>query len=102
MTETPEPQEDPDLNYLIAQLDPQRLGLIIIEGFKQIPFPKIEFHRSSTEQPLLFPNDPYIIALAHDGKLTCATSLQQLAINNPQCVADFIIDYCNNPDSEKA
>jgi molybdopterin-guanine dinucleotide biosynthesis protein B len=94
MTETPEPQDDPDLNYLIDQLDPNRLDLIMVEGFKHLPFPKIELHRPSTRQPLLFPDDPHIIAVAHDATLPVATQLPLLDINDPQAFADFIIHYC--------
>lgn len=94
MTETPEPQDDPDLNYLIDQLDASRLDLIIVEGFKHLPFPKIELHRPSTQQPLLFPNDPHIVAVAHDEALPVATQLPQLDINNPLLFAEFIINHC--------
>ncbi|MEH6469789.1 MAG: molybdopterin-guanine dinucleotide biosynthesis protein MobB [Halopseudomonas sp.] len=93
MTETPEEQDDPDLNYLIEQLDHARLDLIIVEGFKQLPFPKIELHRPSTGNPLLFPNDPHILAVAHDAPLPVETQLPVLDINNPQQVADFIVSY---------
>lgn len=94
MTETPEEQQDPDLNYLIRQLDPSRLDLILVEGFKHLPFPKIELHRPSTGNQLLFPNDPHIVAIAHDETLPVATQLPQLDINSPIAVADFIVSYC--------
>lgn len=94
MTETPEEQDDPDLNYLIRQLDPSRLDLILVEGFKHLPFPKIELHRPSTGSQLLFPNDPHIVAIAHDETLPVATQLPQLDINSPIAFADFIISYC--------
>jgi molybdopterin-guanine dinucleotide biosynthesis protein MobB len=94
MTETPEQQGDPDLNYLIDQLDHSRHDLIMVEGFKQLPFPKIELHRPSTGQRLLFPEDPHIVAIAHDETLPVATQLPLLDINDPQALADFIIHYC--------
>lgn len=94
MTETPEEQDDPDLNYLIQQLDHSRHELILVEGFKMLPFPKIELHRPSTNSPLLFPNDPNIIAIAHDGELAQPTRLPTLDINNPASLADFIVDFC--------
>lgn len=94
MTETPEEQQDPDLNYLIARLDHSRIDLILVEGFKQLPFPKIELHRPSTGQQLLFPNDPHVVAVAHDGILPVATQLPRLDINSPDAVVDFIVAYC--------
>jgi molybdopterin-guanine dinucleotide biosynthesis protein B len=94
MTETPEEQADPDLNYLIEQLDHSRLDLILVEGFKHLPFPKLELHRPSTGNPLLFPDDPHIIAIAHDATLPVATRLPRLDINNPLEVVEFILAYC--------
>ena len=94
MTETPEQQGDPDLSYLIDQLDHGRHDLIMVEGFKQLPFPKIELHRPSTGHRLLFPDDPHIIAIAHDETLPVATQLPQLDINDPSALVDFIIHYC--------
>ena len=105
MTETPELQDDPDLNYLIEQLDASRHELIMIEGFKMLPFPKIELHRPSTGNPLLFPNDPNIVAIAHDAELPVATQLPKLDINDPQAIAEFVIDYCGlttQPDPQRS
>ncbi len=93
MSDTLEEQADPDLNYLIAQLDPQRLDLILVEGFKHLPFPKIELHRASTGHPLLFPDDPHIVAIAHDEPLPVATRLPRLDINKPLAIVDFIVAY---------
>ena len=94
MTETPN-QPEPDLNYLIAQLDPSLADLIIVEGLKREAFPKIELHRPSTGQPLMFPDNDYIVAVATDAPLSQATELPLLDINNPQAVADFVIHYCH-------
>lgn len=94
MTDTPEAQDDPDLNYLIAQLDHSRLDLILVEGFKHLSFPKIELHRPSTGKSLLFPCDPHIVAIAHDEPLPVATRLPRLNINNPLEIVDFMVAYC--------
>lgn len=94
MTETSE-QQEPDLNYLIQQLDPKLADLIIVEGLKREAFPKIELHRPSTGQPLMFPDNPYIIAVATDAPLAQATELPLLDINNPAAVANFVIEFCH-------
>ncbi|MFT5719944.1 MAG: molybdopterin-guanine dinucleotide biosynthesis protein MobB [Motiliproteus sp.] len=94
MTETLENQDDPDLSYLISRLDHSRIDLILVEGFKQLPFPKIELHRPSTCHQLLFPNDPHIVAIAHDETLPVTTQLPRLDINDPEAVVDFIVAYC--------
>ncbi|MFT6916077.1 MAG: molybdopterin-guanine dinucleotide biosynthesis protein B [Motiliproteus sp.] len=94
MTETPEEQSDPDLNYLIGRLDHSRIDLIMVEGFKHLPFPKIELHRPGTGHPLLFPDDPNIVAIAHDEVLPVPTQLPHLDINSPEAIVDFIVAYC--------
>ncbi len=94
MTETgPEPEDDPDLGYLISRLDLTSIDLILVEGFKQQPFPKIELHRPSTGNPLLFPRDPDILAVATDQPEQIDTRLPLLDINNPQQLMDFIFDH---------
>ena len=96
MTETPQQQDEPDLNFLIAQLNQDQLDLILVEGFKQLSFPKIELHRSGTGSRLLFPDDPHIIAVAHDEPLPVATGLPQLDLNDPDEITAFIVRYCQH------
>ena len=64
-----------------------------MEGFKLEHFPKIELHRPSQGKPLLFPEDPCIIAIATDGKLPVETGIPQFDINSPVPIAHFINDF---------
>lgn len=57
--------EEPGLETLLAKLSP--VDLILIEGFKTGPHPKIEAHRPETGAPLLAPRDPTIRAVASTG-----------------------------------
>lgn len=50
------------LERLLAQLAPT--DVVIVEGFKRDPFPKIEVHRAEVGKPLLQPDDPHIVAVA--------------------------------------
>ena len=77
------------LDALLAKLSD--CDLVLVEGFKREAIPKIEVHRAEVRQPLLFPDDPHIVAVATDTALD--TSLPQLDINDPQAVADFVVDY---------
>ena len=43
--------------------------LVLIEGYKREPLPKLEVWRSAVGKPLLFPEDEHIIALATDDLL---------------------------------
>lgn len=76
----------------IARLDHDQLDLILVEGFKPETIPKIELHRPSLGMPLLFPDDPGIIAIASDAPLTVATKLPLLDLNAPEQLRDFIIE----------
>jgi len=91
MTETPDQDSDPDLQKLINKLDQSQLDLILVEGFKHIPFDKIELHRSETNKPFLHPNDNSIIAIATNKSSTVSTQLPLLDINKPDSIASFIL-----------
>lgn len=89
--ENPSPQGDPALEPLLARLDTRMLDLVLVEGFKHEPFPRIELHRPSLGKPLLYPHDPHIMAVASDQPLDCPLPL--LDLNQPECIADFIQRY---------
>jgi molybdopterin-guanine dinucleotide biosynthesis protein MobB len=46
ITEFEHPGEEPDLQQIIASLDTSRVDMILVEGYKDIHFPKIELHRA--------------------------------------------------------
>lgn len=93
MVETPDNDDDPRLDEMLAQLDQEKLDLILVEGFKHVSFPKIELHRPSTGKALLFPDDPDIIAVACDETDAIDTDLPLLDLNNPEQIAEFILDF---------
>ncbi|HET7402690.1 MAG TPA: molybdopterin-guanine dinucleotide biosynthesis protein B [Usitatibacter sp.] len=65
--------------------------LVIVEGYKTEPIPKIEVHRRECRSPLIHPDDAHVVAIATDEPL--ATRLPQLDVNDPQAVAGFIVKY---------
>jgi len=54
----------PGLRNLLAQLAP--VDLVLVEGFKSGPQPRIEVHRAALRQPFLYPGHPGILAVASD------------------------------------
>jgi molybdopterin-guanine dinucleotide biosynthesis adapter protein len=48
----------------LARLSP--CDLVLVEGYKAAPIPKLEVHRAGLGKPLLQPRDPHILALATD------------------------------------
>lgn len=55
---------EPHLAELLAKMSP--VDLVIVEGFKADPHPKIEVHRAANGKPMMFGNDPTIVGIASD------------------------------------
>ena len=86
-------RSEPSLQEALKALDAASLNLVLVEGFKTEHFPKIEVHRAVLGKPLLFPDDPDIIAIATDSELPIrARHLPLLNLNQPADVADFILN----------
>jgi molybdopterin-guanine dinucleotide biosynthesis adapter protein len=68
------------------------VDLLIIEGFKREPHPKIEVYRQANDKPLLHPEDPHIVAVASDVPLPEVT-LPVLALDDIKAIADFILQH---------
>jgi len=96
MVETPEATKEPSLNGLLTQLDQTQLDLILVEGFKDEPFSKIELHRPTLGKPLLHTKDSNIIAIASDQDIEIKRDIAQLDINNIKQITDFILNYMNH------
>ncbi len=80
---------EPDMKQLVEQLDLKNLDLVLVEGFRHLPFAKIELHRPDTARPLLFKEDPTIIAVASDKNVETG-ELPLLNLNAVEEVAGFI------------
>lgn len=78
---------EPDLETLLAQLAP--CDLVLVEGYKRAPHPKVEAHRAATGRPLLAPGNPTIRALASDVALD--HPLPRFDLDDVTRIADFIL-----------
>jgi molybdopterin-guanine dinucleotide biosynthesis adapter protein len=83
--------QEPKLDDQLKLFDQAELDLILVEGFKSEAFPKIELHRAIMNKPLLYPNDPNIIAIASDTQLLTPDRISQLDINQPNMIVEFIL-----------
>ena len=90
---------DPELSHLLTRMDHRNLDLVLVEGFKHEHFPKIELYRPGLGKPLLFPDDPDIIAVAADGPIGRETQLPLLDLNDPEEIAEFIRAHLPGADS---
>ena len=88
-----EEETEPDLEDLLSYINPEKVDLVLVEGFKQWAFPKIELHRPSTGKSLLFPDDKNIIAIAHDETLSTQADIPVMDINNTEQIAEFVLQF---------
>ncbi len=85
---------EPRIGDLIPCIDTRELDLILVEGFKREPIPKIEVCRPSLGLPAIHEHDPNVIAVACDTRdLASARDLPLLDLNDPRTVCDFISDW---------
>lgn len=85
------PPQEPNFSAQVDTLTSQALDLILVEGFKSAPFPKIELHRPILKKTLLFPKDNHIIAVASDHPIDLPSHLKALDLNKPNEIAQFIL-----------
>ena len=82
---------EPELSDLLVRLDADRLDLVLVEGMRHADLPKIELHRPALGRPLLFPDDPRIIAIASDAPLDRPAPIPVLDLNNVAAIGEFIL-----------
>nr|WP_296751032.1 molybdopterin-guanine dinucleotide biosynthesis protein B [Thioalkalivibrio sp.] len=98
MIENPEGQDkEPVLADLVRKLDPRRADLILVEGFKREPIPKIEIHRPGLGKPLLCVDDPHIIAVATDCPESVPEGTRALPLDEVRVIAAFIGEHFDLP-----
>ena len=80
---------EPSFEEQLKHLSP--CDLLLVEGFKFAPIPKLEVWRKEPGEALLHPNDPHIVALATDDKV--ATKLPVLDLNDDEAICAFILRH---------
>ena len=84
--------DEPTLTQLLSRLSD--CDLVLVEGFKREPMPKLEVHRPSLGKLPLWPDDPCIVAIASDVPLERPPSkdLPQFRLDDVESVATFIVE----------
>ena len=80
---------EPSFEEQVKRISP--CDLLLVEGFKHAPIPKLEIWRAATGEPLLHPNDPHIVAVASDTKIE--TKLPLLNLNDVEAISGFILKH---------
>ncbi|MFO1283846.1 MAG: molybdopterin-guanine dinucleotide biosynthesis protein B [Burkholderiales bacterium] len=78
------------LEAALGRLSP--CDLVLVEGYKRLPLPKLEIHRSEVGKPWLHPDDPTIVAIASDVPPAVAAGRVLFALNAFDEIATFIVE----------
>jgi molybdopterin-guanine dinucleotide biosynthesis adapter protein len=79
--------QEPDLPYLLAQMEP--VDLILVEGFKSHAYPKLEVYRPTLGKPSLWDREPQVVGVASDATPDIGAR-DLLPLNAPDAVASWI------------
>ena len=82
-------EAEPTFEEQLRHLSP--CDLLLVEGFKHAPIPKLEVWRAETGEALLHPNDAHIVAVASDARVD--TRLPLLDLNDAPGIAGFILGH---------
>jgi len=83
-------EAEPGLDALLRRLSP--VDLVVIEGYKRAPHPKLEVFRAAVGKPLLHPDDPHIVAVASDTALPRAT-VPVIALDDVERIVDAMLEH---------
>lgn len=90
------------LDQLLTKITP--VDLVLIEGFKSEPHPKIEVYRSSLGKEPIWPNDPSVIAIATDEDIS-VSGRAVLDLSDIENIGEFILNHfdlktsCNDQEA---
>jgi len=87
---------EPGLAELTARMVP--VDLLLIEGFKNDFYEKLEVHRPSVGKELLCLADDQVVGVASDAALPGVT-LQVFDLDDIVAIADFVVARCGLQDS---
>lgn len=88
---------EPSLDRLLDQMD--KADIVLIEGFKQGAFPKLEVWRAEVGKPMLWPDMPGIVAVAGDQRPQGAAfgELRWLPLADIEAIAELVLQSAAPP-----
>ncbi|MBV9735484.1 MAG: molybdopterin-guanine dinucleotide biosynthesis protein B [Acidisphaera sp.] len=88
---------EPGLPALLARLAP--VDLVLVEGFKANPHPKLEVHRPSLGRPAFWPERPDVRAVASDAALP-GCNRPVLPLDDPAAVAAWVLGWLAGQETD--
>ncbi len=83
-------QNEFSLDQLLTRITP--VDLVLIEGFKSEPHPKIEVYRSSLGKEPIWPDDPTVLAIATDEDISVSDRVV-LNLADIEKIGDYILNH---------
>jgi len=83
-------QPEFELDELLSRMAP--CDLVLVEGFKKTPIPKLEVHREERQMSLLSETDSSIVAVASDCELS-GLDIPVFDLNDITLIADHIWNH---------
>lgn len=95
MQETPG-QEEPDLGALLTMMAHHQPDLVIVEGFKAWPIPKLVLYRKGIGEASIL-NDTTVQAVALDAEapIELGTSVAQLDLNDLDAITRWVLAWAS-------
>jgi molybdopterin-guanine dinucleotide biosynthesis protein B len=83
---------EPSFAEQLANLSP--CDLLLVEGFKDTPIPKLEVHRPENGKPFIWPDNPSVVAVAlpNAAVLPATCPLPRLDLDDHGSIAAFILN----------
>ncbi len=81
-------EAEPTLAQLLGKLAP--VDLVIVEGYKREPHPKLEVHRTALGKPLLCLDDPHVVAVASDRPIA-TPGIPRLDLDDIEGIVDVLV-----------
>lgn len=88
-------EAEPDMAAQLAVLSP--CDVVLVEGYKSWPLPKLEVWREATGKPPMYPGDPSVVAIATDrpARIQDAGARAVLDLGQPALIAQWLLDTLN-------
>ena len=87
MREVRDDSDEPDVDGLLARLAP--VDVVLLEGFRLSPYPKLEAVRAGQDRRILALDDPSVLAVT--GEVPIAAPVPFLASFDIVALADFVL-----------
>ncbi|MBA2777648.1 molybdopterin-guanine dinucleotide biosynthesis protein B [Billgrantia kenyensis] len=101
MKETPD-QEEADLAQLVDVVRCQQPDLVLVEGFKAWPLPKLELHRHAVGKPLRVAEDPWVKAVASQPAVEVPPGVDWLDLADLEGITEWVCAWPGRWQNERA